>query len=135
MGIERRRAKESTIRLMIVEDDPGVGYAVSRWLDGQNVRSVLATTTHEAMDLLRDVVFIEAAFDGLLVDYHIGDDTSIKVIQEFRDEFPSVPVALMTGSQDESLEMWLNEKQIPLFRKPLQMVELKTWLDGIKRTA
>ncbi len=135
MGIERRRAKESKLRLMIVEDDPGVGYAVSRWLDGQNVRSVLATTTHEAMDLLRDVVFIEAAFDGLLVDYHIGDDTSIKVIQEFRDEFPSVPVALMTGSQDESLEMWLNEKQIPLFRKPLQMVELKTWLDGIKRTA
>lgn len=132
---ERRRAKESTIRLMIVEDDPGVGYAVARWLDDQNVRSVLATSTHEAMDLLRDVIFIEAAFDGLLVDYHVGDDTSIRVIQEFRDEFPSVPVALMTGSQDETLELWLNSKQIPIFHKPLELDRLKNWLDGIKKTA
>jgi len=120
---------------MVVEDDPGVGYAVSRWLQEQEVRSVLATSTSEAMEMLRDIIFIEAAFDALLVDYNLPDSTGVRVIQEFRDEFPTVPVALMTGNQDESLEVWTRERQIPLFRKPLKMDQVSEWIEGIRQTA
>ena len=130
-----QRTLNRSPRLMIVEDDPGVGYAVSRWLYEQQVRSVVATTTSEAMEMFRDMIYIEATFDGLLVDYNLPDATGLRVIQEVRDEFPSVPVALMTGNNDISLELWSRARKIPLFRKPLKMEEISTWLEGIKAIA
>jgi DNA-binding response OmpR family regulator len=129
------REKTRHIRLMVVEDDPGVGYAVSRWLQEHEVRSVLATSTGEAMEMLRDIIFIEAAFDALLVDYNLPDATGVRVIQEFRDEFPTVPVALMTGNDDISLEVWTKARKIPLFKKPLKMDEVSEWIEGIRQTA
>jgi len=48
----------SSPRLLVVDDDPGVGYAVTRWLQDQNIRSVLAASTDEALQMLRDMVFI-----------------------------------------------------------------------------
>ena len=122
-------------RLMAVDDDPGVGYAVTRWLQEQNVRSVLAASTDEALQMLRDMVFIESEFDGLLVDYNLPGATGCRVIEEFQMDFPHVPVALMTGSNDISLEMWVRSKHIPLFRKPLDLRELKNWVDSLRKTA
>ena len=46
-----------------------------------------------------------------------------------------MPVALMTGSHDISLELWLRSKKIPIFRKPLDLRELKDWVDGIRISA
>lgn len=123
------------IRLMVVEDDPGVGYAVSRWLQDQSIRSVLATTTHEAVEMLRDVIFIESTFDGLLVDYNLPDAKGFKVIEEFRDEFPYMPVALMSGSDSPELMQWVKERKIPLFAKPLKLDALQGWLESLKQTA
>ncbi len=126
---------EMSLRIMLVEDDPGVSYALTRWLRDKNARPVLATTTHEAMDLLRDVVFIEGRFDALLVDYRLPDATGVRVIQEFQDGFPHVPVALMTGSEDITLEIWARARSIPLFRKPLQLDQIDAWLTMVRRTA
>jgi len=120
---------------MIVEDDPGVGYAVSRWLRDKQVRSVLATSTLEALEMLRDVIFIESTFDGVLVDYNLPDATGLRVIQEVRDEFPMVPVALMTGQSDITLELWTKAQRIPVFRKPLKMEEIDHWLEQIRKSA
>ncbi len=130
------KKKVGTPRLMVVDDDPGVGYAVTRWLQDQNIRSVLAASTDEALQMLRDMVFIESEFDGLLVDYNLPGATGCRVIEEFQMDFPQVPVALMTGSNDISLEMWVRSKHIPLFRKPLDLRELKNWVDQLcKKTA
>ena len=131
----RERLRDLEPRLMIVEDDEGVGYAVSRWLQDQNVRPVLATSTREAMDILRDVVFIESRFDALLVDYSLQDATGVRVIQHFREEFPLLPVAVMTGRTDIALEIWARSRGILLFRKPLDMDELLVWVDGLRRSA
>ncbi len=130
-----RFSEGRNIRLMVVEDDPGVGYAVSRWLQDQNIRSVLATSTHEAVEMLRDVIFIESTFDGLLVDYNLPDDNGFKVIEEFRDEFPYMPVALMSGSDSPELMQWVKERKIPLFVKPLKLDALQGWLESLKQTA
>ena len=122
-------------RLMVVDDDPGVGYAVTRWLQEQSIRSVLAVSTEEALQMLRDMVFIESEFDGLLVDYNLPGATGCRVIEEFQMDFPRMPVALMTGSNDISLEMWVRSKHIPLFRKPLDLRELKSWVDKLGKSA
>src|SRR6516165_10191765 len=80
-----------SLRMMVVDDDPGVSYAVSRWMQDHNIKSVMATSTHEALDMLRDIAFIDASFDGLLVDYNLPDATGFRIIQEVLDEFPRVP--------------------------------------------
>ena len=123
---------ERQTSLMVVEDDPGVGYAVARWLASQQIKAVLVTSVREAMQMLQDLVFIEAKFDGLLVDYNLPDATGCRVIQEFQAEFPKLPVALMTGAENISLEIWLKARRIPLFRKPLKIKELETWLQTIR---
>jgi DNA-binding NtrC family response regulator len=128
-------SSKRSARVMIVEDDPGVSYAVSRWLQEQNVKSVVAESTHEALNMLRDVVFIESTFDGLLVDYNLPDATGMRVIQEFREEFPTVPVALMTGNVNIYMELWLRARNIPLFRKPLELVSLQAWVESLKGVA
>jgi DNA-binding response OmpR family regulator len=133
--MSRKERFERKLRLMVVEDDPGVGYAVSRWLQDHEVRSVLATTTDEAIEMLRDVIFIEATFDGMLVDYSLPDATGVRVIEELRDEFPSMPVAMMTGRDDELIENWTRQWRIPLFKKPLNMELLDGWLAEIRKTA
>ena len=130
-----RFSEGRNIRLMVVEDDPGVGYAVSRWLQDQNIRSVLATTTHEAVEMLRDVIFIESTFDGLLVDYNLPDENGFKVIEQFRDEFPYMPVALMSGSDSPHLLEWAKDHKVPLFPKPLKLDALGSWLESLKQIA
>ena len=127
-----RDTAKRAAKILIVEDDPGVSYAVSRWMQEQNVKSVIAESTQEALDMLRDVVFIEATFDGLLVDYNLPDATGMRVIQEFRDEFPNMPVALMTGNVNIYMELWLRARKIPLFRKPLELVSLQAWVEALK---
>jgi two-component system response regulator FlrC len=122
-------------RLMIVDDDPGVGYAVTRWMQDHNIKSVLAGSTQEALDMLRDIAFIDASFDGLLVDYNLPDATGFRVIQEVLDEFPSVPIALMTGGANVAMEVWVRSRGIPLFRKPLDMDAVQVWIDGFKKQA
>jgi CheY-like chemotaxis protein len=129
------KKKIGSPRLMVVDDDPGVGYAVTRWLQEQNIRSVLASSTDEALQMLRDIVFIESEFDGLLVDYNLPGATGCRIIEEFQMDFPEVPVALMTGSNDITLEMWVRSRHIPLFRKPLDLRELKNWVDSLRKTA
>jgi len=130
-----RYSEGRNIRLMVVEDDPGVGYAVSRWLQDQNIRSVLATSTHEAVEMLRDVIFIESTFDGLLVDYNLPDENGFKVIEQFRDEFPYMPVALMSGSDAPHLLEWAKDHKVPLFAKPLKLDALGSWLESLKQIA
>ena len=122
-------------KLMVVDDDPGIGYAVTRWLQDQSIRSVLAESTEEALQMLRDMVFIESEFDGLLVDYNLPGATGCRVIEEFQMDFPKMPVALMTGSNDIGLELWVRAKKIPIFRKPLDLRELKNWVDKLGKTA
>lgn len=120
------------LRLMIVDDDPGVSYAVSRWMQDHNIKAVMAASTREALDMLRDIAFIDASFDGLLVDYNLPDATGFRVIQEVLDEFPKVPIALMTGGANVAMEVWIKARGIPLFRKPLDMDAIQAWIDGIK---
>ena len=129
MGHELKSVQRAT-KLMIVEDDPSVSYAVSRWLQELNIKAVVAGSMREALDMLRDVVFIESSFDGLLVDYNLPDATGMRVIQEFRDEFPDIPVALMTGGNNLYMELWLRARNIPLFRKPLELPALQSWVEN-----
>lgn len=123
-----------SLRLLVLEDDAGVGYALGRWLRERHVQPILAATTADAMTMLQDAAFIQVSFDGLLADYNLPDASGMRVIQHFCKEYPALPVALMTGAWDLTLELWTRARHIPLFRKPLQMGEVEDWLQQVGAT-
>jgi two-component system OmpR family response regulator len=114
--------------ILVVDDDEAIRYSLARWIKERGARVIEAANTRDAVEMLRDASFIDARVDGLLVDYQLPDATGCRVILEFADEFPGVPMALMTGKDDLSLELWLRSRGIPLFRKPLDIEALETWL-------
>ena len=122
------------LRLLVLEDDVGVGYALGRWLRERHVQPILAATTADAMAMLQDAAFIQVSFDGLLADYNLPDASGLRVIRYFCTEYPALPVALMTGAWDLTLELWTRARHIPLFRKPLQLEDVETWLHEVEAT-
>ena len=92
---------------------------------------MLATSTKEALELVRDVSYLDSRLNGLLVDYQLPDATGCRVIQEFVSEFPGVPVAMMTAYDDITLEGWVRSRRIELFRKPLDLPRLEAWLKSL----
>jgi DNA-binding NtrC family response regulator len=129
---EVNKRKPRSLRLFVLEDDPGVSYAVCRWLQDENVQPVLATTVGEAMTMLQDLVFIEAHCDAVLADYQLPDATGLRVIRAFCDSYPGLPVAMMSGSSDLGMELWVKKWNVPLFRKPLKLDELREWLATVR---
>jgi CheY-like chemotaxis protein len=121
--------------ILVVDDDEAIRYSLARWLKGRGARVIEAANTHDAIEMLRDASFIDVNVDGLLVDYRLPDATGCRVILEFADEFPGVPMALMTGINDLSLELWLRARGIPLFRKPLDLDALGEWIGTLGRKA
>lgn len=126
--VVRRSGPKTPPCVMLVEDDPDIGFLLKRWLENMGFHSLLATSTKEALELVQDVSYIESKLDGLLVDYQLPDATGCRVIQEFVSEFPGVPVAMMTAYDDITLEGWVRSRRIQLFRKPLDMTRLEAWL-------
>ena len=126
--VVRRTGPKPQPCVMIVEDDHDIGFLLKRWFENMGVKTMLATSTREALELVQDVSFIESKLDGLLVDYQLPDATGCRVIQEFVSEFPGVPVAMMTAYDDITLEGWVRAHRIQLFRKPLDLPRLEAWL-------
>jgi CheY-like chemotaxis protein len=118
--------------VMLVEDEPDLAVLVQYWLLKWMVRAVTVKSAAEALQILDDVAFIEAHFDGLLTDYRLPDGSGWRVIQRFREDFPDAPIALMTAYSNISLELWANARRIPLFRKPLDREDLRAWAERIK---
>ncbi|MCZ7646408.1 MAG: response regulator [Planctomycetota bacterium] len=117
--------------LLIVEDEEDVRYFLGHWIRRQGLLPVLAKDAREAMELLGDMRFIESSFDALLVDYRLPDATGCRIVRACLDESPRMPVALMTAYFDLSLELWLRARNVPLMRKPLDLGQLRAWLERI----
>lgn len=125
-----RRTQEATAdrSLLIVEDNEDIALFLMHWLRKRGFRPVWTDHGREAIDLINDASFIGVKFDGLLADYRLPDATGCRIVREFLEEFPERPAAIMTAYHDLSLEIWVQAKKIPLFRKPLEFKKLNDWI-------
>ncbi len=91
----------ATVRLLVVDDDPGFGHLVVALLDEAGYDHVELVATRRAA--------VEAStpgrFDVLLVDYHLGDGTGVEVLSEIRARGCEAPVVVLTGRADVDLEV------------------------------
>ncbi|MEP6976597.1 MAG: response regulator [Thermoleophilia bacterium] len=107
------------ITVLVVDDDPSIRLLcrVNLELDGCTVLE--AERLDEARELLS-----EASVDVVLLDVHVGRDDGRHLLRELRKTSPSTPVALLTGSSEQSnLEP---ERADALIPKPFRLDQLVT---------
>jgi hypothetical protein len=120
-------------RILLASSDREVTASITQWCQDEDVKIVGVESCREAMNLLHDIVFIESALDGLLVDAELCDGSGFRVIREYRHEFPDLPTALIGDAQaDVSLGMWSKSKQIPILRRPADQAAILGWLSTFR---
>lgn len=117
--------------VLVVGNETGL----AKRLKAQNINSFVVETPCEAIELLREIIYSGSFCDGLLVDYTPPDAATFKILEDFRDEFWDVPLALMMGFENMSPDIWSWSRHIPIFQKPLQMTELESWIHDRRKSA
>ena len=120
-------------RVLLACSDSVACAAIAGWCVDEGVKLVVVGSCREALNLLQDIVFIESALDAMLVDAELSDGTGLRVIREYRHEFPALPTALMGGVNDDiALGVWSKAKQIQLIRKPVEQAAISEWLGAFR---
>lgn len=94
-----RPGKRSATRVLVVDDEPSIRLLcrVNLELDGHEV--VEAGSLGEARGRLG-----EERFDVVMLDVHLGRETSGDLVGECHAQEPPIPVVLVTGSPDALFE-------------------------------
>ena len=119
-------------RLLLVASDKELGGTLAQWLQDQKCRVIWAASAREAVQMLHDVCYIETGLDALLIDFDLADASGLRVIREFRSEFPWAPVALLTSEEDITTSLWAKAQNVKIVHKPLLLWELGVWLKYLK---
>lgn len=114
--------------VLLVSADGVLQTAIQLWRKRNDARLVVAESGAEAAQLLRDMRFISARLDALIVDYTLPDTSGCAFIGLHRDDFPNIAVALATTYRNPSLMMWGRAFQATVLLKPLSEEALHTVL-------
>ncbi len=86
------------MRLLYIEDDPGLARLVQTKLAPEGYRVDSASTGREGLQ-----VFDEAIHDLVIVDYHLPDCNGLDVLQTLMMRGAGVPVIMATGAGNEEV--------------------------------
>jgi CheY-like chemotaxis protein len=110
------------LRVLLVDDDPGVRELTQEMLKERGHLVVVADSGRAALDILQ----ADAAFDLLLTDYAMPVMNGSQIATEVRLRWPSLPVLFMTGYVDnDALRPWA-ELGLPILNKPFRSEALAT---------
>jgi len=122
-------------RLLVAEPDEEINTLINFWAEGDKIQLVRAQTAKEALELVQDAAFIGTSLHGLLVDFELPDHTGMRIIREFQDEFPGMPVGVTALDSVLSLEIWARARNVELLRKPILAPKLVTFLERLNAKA
>lgn len=107
--------------IMVVEDEPEIGYFTKAVLEDEGARAVLATTSREAIALLRRV-----RPDLMLLDAMLPDGDGCAVAEAMRSRFSGeVPVIMMSAVDAQRGAAFARQIQaIGFIEKPFDLDDL-----------
>jgi CheY-like chemotaxis protein len=98
---------------LIVDDEPDIRTLLSVILKRHGVQTVEAANAPEALDIIRK---LEGRLDLIMMDFHMPDDMDgVDLAHSIREQFPDIPVILITGYGDEPKIL---SSGFPVIRKP-----------------
>jgi len=119
------------VRVLVIEDDPVLGRAISQGLADQGDRCEWSDNGVAGLGLAT-----EERFDALVLDLMLPDMPGLEVLRKLRTVQNDVPVLILTalGSIDDRVT-GLNAGADDYLVKPFAFAELSARLDAIRRRA
>lgn len=102
--------KQSTLAVLLVEDEPLVRLAGERALQAMGYRSAVAANGREALNLLA----ADMAIDVMITDMHLPGMNGRELAAEASRNYPRLKILLSTGSDPQTD----GECSLPLLLKP-----------------
>ena len=84
------------MRLLLVDDEPGMLFALKELAESRGHEAVLARSGQQALSLLEGV-------DAVVSDYAMPELDGVQLLQAIRERDPALPVILLTAHGSERL--------------------------------
>ena len=117
------------MKILIVEDDPGVGRLLSKVLKQEGYAVDLIDSGEEA----RTMAWVHD-YDGIVLDLELPDRHGITVLQELRRQGDTTPVLILTGlSDEEAVVRGLDAGADDYVTKPVSNAEFRARVRALVR--
>lgn len=110
-------------RILVVDDDPGIGQMFTRALSRHGFVVDAALSAEEALQKTED-----ARYDAALVDLVMPGRDGADLSETLRRLFPGLPVGLLTGYAHSPLIPAYEKSGMAVFRKPVLIQEVVEFL-------
>ena len=122
-------------RVLIVDDESGIRFALKRWFERQQWTVVEACDGHEALRALANSVELSAPFDLVVCDLHLPGVSGEEIVVRLRVDNPAlVPkVILTTGDAiDDAMPGSVLATHPNVLQKPFDLVTLRTVVERLR---
>ena len=110
-------------RILVVDDDPGIGTMLTRALGRHGFQVDAATSADEALAKAETT-----RYDAALVDLVMPGRDGADLSQTLRRLFPGLPVGLLTGYTHSPLIPQFEKSGMAVFKKPVLIQDLVEFL-------
>lgn len=114
---------KETSRILVVDDDPGIGTMLTRALSRHGYEVEATTSADEALEMVES-----ASYDAAVVDLVMPERDGADLAGTLRRRFPGLPIGLMTGYANSPLIPQFEKSGMAVFKKPLLIQDLVEFL-------
>jgi len=114
------RRDDTTLRVLVVDDEPLILYGISRFLYGRAVVKTVASA-EEAIDEI-----VAQQYDLCFLDINLPGMTGLDAMKIINELSPTTKVAIMTGNAlDEAMKMQIEDAAYAFIEKPFSLSHIK----------
>ncbi len=106
--------------ILLIDDEEAVLDVIRRFLQIAGHTVTATTSADQGLDLLRK----GRAVDLVVLDLLLPREGNVAALDQFRQEFPRVPILVCTGGATEDLPPAAPQPECSLIQKPFRMNEL-----------
>jgi len=114
---------KDTRRILVVDDDPGIGLMLKKALARHGFLVDAATSADEALEKSNT-----ASYDAALVDLVMPGRDGADLAETLRRRFPGLPIGLLTGYAHSPLIPSIEKSGMAVFKKPVLIQDLVEFL-------
>ena len=114
---------KDSARVLVVDDDPGIGQMLTRSLTRHGFQVEAVTSAEEALARAE-----ATSWDAALVDLVMPGRDGADLAEELRRRFPGLPIGLLTGYTHSPLIPTVEKSGMAVFRKPVLIQDLVEFL-------
>jgi len=110
-------------RILVVDDDPGIGHMLTKALARHGYEVDAATSADEAVEKAE-----ATSYDAALVDLVMPGRDGADLSETLRRRFPGLPIGLLTGYTHSPLIPAFEKSGMAVFKKPVLIQDLVEFL-------